>query len=659
MSHQYPEAVLPPGVTITYIATEADCTYYAGKILSDAERNIDKWSAWAFDIEWTVEFKAGPQKPVGMMQFCKENIILLFHIAKCGIQPELAAVLQSPFIYKLGVNIIGDKLKIQRDFPHLTGPTSEGQPVNGCVDLRELATVATSSAASVASAGQLDGVIFTPIIPRSLAGLVESFLLVHLPKPTEVRLSNWDDTLCEEQKNYAAMDVFVSYQLYHHFMMNIATAKTSTENTLPMLILKKMSENGPKKTFTVRTETAGLVSLVSTEVVDPPSTEISAATINASSLDQLPAKSKLSSASYPSLTISQSDIDLLNTALSLQLVQLMLQQVLTVDAVVGQAAPGAFTNILSGDQITLEKAIKPAQLSISQKSCYDLFVSLCSSSNDGDMSAIIEQVAAARNIKATTVCTYLLNAVQLHWPYQIGAFAIAYSLISDVFIVRLFCALLTRHSVGVHSVPVSTRQIMERIDILTRYFTQSGGSGSNIHGTSDANFGNFNSEDNFNDRLTPSKKRLFTPTSVEGSPGGRLKVVPPVPPSFSSVVVGTNDDNFGREDPCFNPADPCEQKSSSISGRSSSTTTFLHPNIMSNSGKELDYWQVRLASLHLTRIFGDGWEHLLATAVVTSTRRSGAASMAPVVEVTTARGAFQPNPGGAPAEDDDASSYLV
>lgn len=192
----FPVLRLPVDVQIYESITPTQCRACVQQIL---KRTGQSWSAWAFDIEWRVDFKVGGQRPVALMQFSRENIVILFHIHRCGLQPELIDILKNPKIFLLGVNISGDVKKIERDFATVLPGT-----IKGAVDLRELEWKLLSHRSS-----------------NSLAGMVQARLRMTLEKPQDVRTGNWEQNLTKEQKDYAALDVFSTYLLFHDIMKSV------------------------------------------------------------------------------------------------------------------------------------------------------------------------------------------------------------------------------------------------------------------------------------------------------------------------------------------------------------------------------------------------------------------------------------------------------
>ena len=70
-----------------------------------------------FDAEWKVTYQRGePQAPVALIQICTDIGVYLFHIHQYGFPDELIRIMNHSKIIKIGLNISGDILKIQRDF---------------------------------------------------------------------------------------------------------------------------------------------------------------------------------------------------------------------------------------------------------------------------------------------------------------------------------------------------------------------------------------------------------------------------------------------------------------------------------------------------------------------------------------------------------------
>lgn len=165
-----------------------------------------------FDIEWTVTYQRGvPPPPVALVQFCfvecinnpqggdvlRRSRCFLLHICHSGITPKLADLLCCSTIFKVGVGIRGDSLKLGRDF---------GLEMRGVVDLKEMAN------------GREIACVGTKTVQSwSLAALTELVLRCKLPKDRAIRCSNWEVyPLSRAQQQYAAADAWASLRLHEH-----------------------------------------------------------------------------------------------------------------------------------------------------------------------------------------------------------------------------------------------------------------------------------------------------------------------------------------------------------------------------------------------------------------------------------------------------------
>lgn len=144
------------------------------------------------DIEWRPTFKRGvtPGK-VAVMQICVDNNIChVIHVIHSGIPKSLQYLLEDPSTLKVGVCIANDAAKVLLDY---------NLSISSLRDLSDLANQ------------KLGGV------PKrwSLSMLTENLICRQLPKPSKIRLGNWEvEVLSKEQLNYAATDAYVSWYLY-------------------------------------------------------------------------------------------------------------------------------------------------------------------------------------------------------------------------------------------------------------------------------------------------------------------------------------------------------------------------------------------------------------------------------------------------------------
>ncbi|KAG2223267.1 hypothetical protein INT45_006993 [Circinella minor] len=158
-----------------------------------------KESVFGLDIEWQPQFKKGqPQHKTALIQICGNDTILLFQVVQLKVLPaELVKFLKDPHIFKSGVNIRGDGLKLHRDFNVLT---------NGLVELMIMTQY-------------IDSPLLMITHRRSLSALTSLFLERNMPKSKSVRLSNWSRrNLTAKQQEYAACDAYVSFFLLIMFV---------------------------------------------------------------------------------------------------------------------------------------------------------------------------------------------------------------------------------------------------------------------------------------------------------------------------------------------------------------------------------------------------------------------------------------------------------
>ncbi|WWC89824.1 uncharacterized protein L201_004752 [Kwoniella dendrophila CBS 6074] len=152
------------------------------------------------------------QGRTALMQFCDEKMVILIHLGeKMDIPSKAVEILQSPSVYKLGVQVKGDGLKLLRDFPnHFTSPSSTSEESNPTADpglkgLLELSFLARG----IDPIGTGPG---SALI--SLAALTQRYVGKQLEKDKDVRRSNWFSILGQKQRDYAANDVYASIQIY-------------------------------------------------------------------------------------------------------------------------------------------------------------------------------------------------------------------------------------------------------------------------------------------------------------------------------------------------------------------------------------------------------------------------------------------------------------
>ncbi|XP_060180922.1 3'-5' exonuclease isoform X3 [Lycium barbarum] len=160
---QYPEITFKGRVIYSRTTREVEKSAVELFNFVEEKKRKEGHVALGFDIEWKPTFRRGaPTGKAAVMQICGD---------------------------KVGVGIANDAYKVYRDH-NVFVKTSE--------DLSELANK------------KLDD-------PKKwgLASLTEKLLAKQLPKPSNIRLGNWEaNVLSTDQLHYAATDAFVSWYLY-------------------------------------------------------------------------------------------------------------------------------------------------------------------------------------------------------------------------------------------------------------------------------------------------------------------------------------------------------------------------------------------------------------------------------------------------------------
>ncbi|TVU07023.1 hypothetical protein EJB05_47062, partial [Eragrostis curvula] len=145
-----------------------------------------------FDLEWRPFPRRGePPCKVAVMQLCMEQTVCyVLHIAHSGVPPILRSLLEDSSSIKVGICIDNDARKMLNDY---------NVSVQPLMDL--------SNMANIKLAGR----------PKrwSLASLTEMITCKELPKPSNIRMGNWEAcVLSKHQLQYAATDAYISWYLY-------------------------------------------------------------------------------------------------------------------------------------------------------------------------------------------------------------------------------------------------------------------------------------------------------------------------------------------------------------------------------------------------------------------------------------------------------------
>jgi len=154
--------------------------------VAQSPEDVDAWikalrpTVLGLDIEWKPVFsKAYKENRASLLQLSCNDDVLLVQLFQVPVPPALQEVLADERVKKVGVGIVGDALKMQRDW---------GIEVNGLVSL-----------------GQ----------GRSLAKVAYAATDIKLSKKKNICLSNWENqTLSSAQIIYAALDAWVASESF-------------------------------------------------------------------------------------------------------------------------------------------------------------------------------------------------------------------------------------------------------------------------------------------------------------------------------------------------------------------------------------------------------------------------------------------------------------
>ncbi|KAI1799380.1 ribonuclease H-like protein [Daldinia bambusicola] len=163
-----------------------------------------------FDLEWAADsYKwESVKKNVSLIQLASPSRIGLFHVALFSdkddlVGPTFRAIMEDPYVTKVGVNIKSDATRI-RNFLNIDS--------KGLIELSHLYKLVTYSA----EGRQRE--INKKLVP--LATQVEHYLHLPLYKGPDVRTSDWTKPLNFDQVTYSGSDAYAGLQLFatldHH-----------------------------------------------------------------------------------------------------------------------------------------------------------------------------------------------------------------------------------------------------------------------------------------------------------------------------------------------------------------------------------------------------------------------------------------------------------
>ncbi|CAM9665914.1 unnamed protein product [Choristocarpus tenellus] len=238
---------------IQYIQTHSEADR-ASKALLAAQPH-----ALGFDLEWVVSFVPGePPRRTATLQLCaperpadkeESNVwgtAFIFHLSHMICNPPLASkdprglamkippflpeslvqVLVDPSILLPGVNVRGDIARLEREYVQLR----EKGGIDGATDLSEMARLKVTR-----DRRKHRGT-------WSMVDLCAEVLCRNLPKPIEIRRSNWEKRpLSVDQLCYAATDAFVGLHLLQvlESMPNLVVAPCDSPCTVTSLSMSE------------------------------------------------------------------------------------------------------------------------------------------------------------------------------------------------------------------------------------------------------------------------------------------------------------------------------------------------------------------------------------------------------------------------------------
>jgi len=205
-----PPLSLPSDIRVHLAVTPEQCKSVAERMLTLAR--AAGVTVWGFDIEWWVNFEVGPQRSVALVQFHRGRDVVLFHLSRCGLCPDLVEILTCKTIFKVGISISGDKQKLERDF-------------HRCVRDNMFGYVCLHT--FMERGFELVGLELPLLSGRGLADMVNDLLGKSLDKSNSLRRSNWELELSNEQVRYAALDAFANSALFDEILARMTEGENS------------------------------------------------------------------------------------------------------------------------------------------------------------------------------------------------------------------------------------------------------------------------------------------------------------------------------------------------------------------------------------------------------------------------------------------------
>lgn len=185
------------------------------RVVQDAIILDGNTRALAFDMEWKISHRKGQENRTAVIQISGLTVTLIIQLSKFPstskglLHSSITNFLKDQSIIKLGVGIRNDGLKLLRDFSH----NEEIPYLNSYLELSHL--VKTIDSPRFVTQTQENGSTVNHKSGRllSLQYIVGTYLDVYLAKG-DVRTSDWNKTLTQQQLEYAAADVVATVRVF-------------------------------------------------------------------------------------------------------------------------------------------------------------------------------------------------------------------------------------------------------------------------------------------------------------------------------------------------------------------------------------------------------------------------------------------------------------
>jgi hypothetical protein len=236
INNQYatlPPAEIPDSVEVVTLDTADGINVCCQYLLDEAHCNTSSIYI-GFDCEWAYQGSVIPLDErlsvkyidVSLVQIAYKSVIYLMRIHKFDRETfprKLEEILLNKNITKLGRGVAGDLGKFK--YFGITGCTGQQEIGTLCKD-KDLVTNGHSS----------------------LSNLCGEVLGLYLPKVPQIRCGNWEASLLsEEQKKYAALDAWVSLEMYNKCKslptVNVKVYESTTVGTLVSIHIDKGKKN--------------------------------------------------------------------------------------------------------------------------------------------------------------------------------------------------------------------------------------------------------------------------------------------------------------------------------------------------------------------------------------------------------------------------------